>query len=170
MRKVRRINPAYACFPFGIRDKPPQPPTVLLQDTQADTLFTQPANAVKATKGSFDTVATVIRFLGTTGLRFILQFWFAKTPIYHLPKGWAPWAVEWVLAFPRAPKGTVSIQVWGSACAVVIALVSDAVSYVVVARQQKKASSAQKGQAQGVKVAAGGESEKTAAGEGKKEL
>lgn len=31
-----------------------------------------------------------------------------------------------MLSFPRAPMGTVSIQIWGGACATVVALVGDA--------------------------------------------
>lgn len=36
-----------------------------------------------------------------------------------------PWYVEWVLAFPRAPSGSISIQVWGAACGIVISLVGE---------------------------------------------
>lgn len=99
-------------------------------------LFTT-ANAVKAAKASFDTFAGGIRFLMTTGLRFFLQFWYSKTPMFALPQGWAPYPVEWVLSFPRAQLGTVSIQVWGTACAVVVALLGDAITYVVVASASK---------------------------------
>ena len=38
-----------------------------------------------------------------------------------------PRYVEWVLAFPRAPTGSVSIQIWGIACATVVQLVGAAV-------------------------------------------
>ena len=37
-----------------------------------------------------------------------------------------PGYVEWALAFPRAPRGSVSIQIWGIACATVIQLVGEA--------------------------------------------
>jgi hypothetical protein len=61
-----------------------------------------------------------------------MQFWYSKVPIFELPGGWAPWYVEWVLAFPRAPWGTISIQVWGAACASAISVAGDAVGSVVV--------------------------------------
>ena len=50
-----------------------------------------------------------------------------------------PWYVEWVLGFPRAPYGSVSVQVWGASCAVVVALVGDTVGWAlasILARQQ----------------------------------
>lgn len=36
-----------------------------------------------------------------------------------------------MLSFPRAPIGTVSIQIWGGACATVVALVGDAMGATV---------------------------------------
>ena len=38
-----------------------------------------------------------------------------------------PRYVEWILAFPRAPTGSVSVQMWGIACATVVQLVGAAV-------------------------------------------
>lgn len=48
-----------------------------------------------------------------------------------------PWYVEWLLAFPRAPMGGVSIQIWGIACASVVGLISEAViaAYALVGKQ-----------------------------------
>ena len=65
--------------------------------------------------------------MSTNGLRFVLQFWCAKTPVFWLPQGWVPWWVEWLLAFPKAPSGSVSVQVWFMACTTVIQLVSTGV-------------------------------------------
>jgi hypothetical protein len=47
--------------------------------------------------------------------------------MFWLPQGWVPSYVEWGLSFPRAPIGSVSIQVWGLACAGVIKIVAEAV-------------------------------------------
>ena len=38
-----------------------------------------------------------------------------------------PWGVEWVLSFPRAPMGSVSIQCWCMACATVVRMIGSAV-------------------------------------------
>jgi hypothetical protein len=41
-----------------------------------------------------------------------------------------PWYVEWTLAFPRAPSGSVSINVWSAACAAVLTVVGDFLAYL----------------------------------------
>ncbi|GAB7348224.1 hypothetical protein MBLNU459_g6221t1 [Dothideomycetes sp. NU459] len=85
------------------------------------------ASSVQATKATFDKVANAVRWLSTNGLRYLLQFWFSKQALFWLPQGWVPSYVEWILAFPRAPRGSISIQVWGIACASVTAMVSEAI-------------------------------------------
>lgn len=47
--------------------------------------------------------------------------------MFWLPSGWFPYPVEWVLSFPRAPLGAVSVNVWGIACASVIGLLKEGV-------------------------------------------
>jgi len=87
--------------------------------------------ALNESKVSFDMTVKSVRWLSTTGLKFFVQIWYSKTPMFDLPPRWFPWQVEWVLSFPRAPYGTVSIQIWGGACATVISLVGDAVGTMV---------------------------------------
>ena len=43
-----------------------------------------------------------------------------------------PWYVEWTLAFPRAPSGSVSINVWSAACAAVLKVLGDLVESLFV--------------------------------------
>jgi len=93
--------------------------------------YDKKAAAVSSSRASFDTKATAIRWTCTSGLRFALQFWHAKTPVFTYPRGWFPWYVEWILGFPRCPYGGVSINVWSTACATVIALFGDVVGYVI---------------------------------------
>ncbi|KAG5297623.1 CHD5 domain-containing protein [Histoplasma ohiense] len=83
-------------------------------------------NELTQSKSTFDMTVRIARWAATSGLMLFLQFWYSKTPIFTLPPGWIPWQVQWVLSFPRAPMGTVSIQIWGGACATVVALVGDA--------------------------------------------
>jgi len=83
-------------------------------------------SSIEATKATFDSAVSSLRWLGTNGLRMLLQFWFQKQPMYWIPKGWVPYYAEWLLSFPRAPVGSISIQVWSVACMAVIVLVSDA--------------------------------------------
>ena len=49
-----------------------------------------------------------------------------------------PWYVEWTLAFPRAPSGSVSINVWSAACATVFQILGDVILYMVANVQGKK--------------------------------
>ncbi|GAM82809.1 hypothetical protein ANO11243_007950 [Dothideomycetidae sp. 11243] len=119
------------------------------------------ASGVNATRAKFDTAANTLRWAGTTGLRFVLQFWFSKRPMFWIPNGWVPAYVEWVLAFPRAPTGSVSMQVWWIACASVIALVGEAVGATIVLASGTK---------QREKVAMLASQEKDGKSTGKKEL
>jgi len=45
--------------------------------------------------------------------------------MFWLPRGWVPYYAEWLISFPRAPLGSVSVQAWQLACTSVIVLVSD---------------------------------------------
>ncbi|KAH8730192.1 CHD5-like protein-domain-containing protein [Phaeosphaeriaceae sp. PMI808] len=83
---------------------------------------------------TFTSAVSTLRWLGTQGLRFVLQFWFAKSPMFWIPGGWVPYYVEWILSFPRAPLGSVSINIWGIACASMIALIGEglAAAWVLV--------------------------------------
>jgi hypothetical protein len=101
--------------------------------------------ALLAKKTSFDWTVKTARWLSTTGFRLYLQFNYAKTPMFELPPGWMPYSVEWVLSFPRAPLGTVSIQVWSSACATVISLTGEGVTSIVKKAQSSKAEPIQSG-------------------------
>ncbi|KAL2429893.1 Protein GET1 [Exophiala dermatitidis] len=93
--------------------------------------YDKKAAAVSAARASFDTKASAIRWTCTSGLRFALQFWHAKTPVFTYPRGWFPWYIEWLLGFPRCPYGGVSINVWSVACSTVIALVWEVTVYVI---------------------------------------
>jgi hypothetical protein len=88
--------------------------------------------SLRTHQATFTSGVSTLRWLGTQGLRFILQFWFAKSPMFWVPAGWLPYYVEWMLSFPRAPLGSVSINVWGVACASMIALASEGLAAVWV--------------------------------------
>jgi hypothetical protein len=83
-------------------------------------------SSLDKSKATFDSSVSTLRWLGTNGLRFLLQAWYTKQPIFWIPQGWVPYYAEWLLSFPRAPLGSISIQAWCVACAAVILLVSDA--------------------------------------------
>lgn len=48
-----------------------------------------------------------------------------------------PGYIEWILAFPRAPTGSISIQVWWIACASTIVMVGEAVGALYTLRERK---------------------------------
>lgn len=54
-----------------------------------------------------------------------------------------PGYVEFLLAFPRAPRGSVSIQVWGIACATVVQMMGAAAAagWVLVRERREGAES-----------------------------
>ncbi len=76
-------------------------------------------------KSSFDWTVKIARWLSTNGLKMFLQFWYSKTPVFALPADWFPYVVQWILSFPRAPLGSVSIQVWSNVCATAIAFAAE---------------------------------------------
>lgn len=45
--------------------------------------------------------------------------------MFWLPHGWFPTYAEWLLAFPRAPRGSVGITSWQLACMGVLQLLKD---------------------------------------------
>ena len=51
--------------------------------------------------------------------------------MFWVPKGWVPYYAEWLLSFPRAPLGSISIQAWALACGAIILLVNDALVAIV---------------------------------------
>jgi hypothetical protein len=62
--------------------------------------------------------------------------------MFWVPKGWVPYYAEWLLSFPRAPLGSVSVNIWVLACAAVITLAHEAL--VAVMALVGKSGSAQK--------------------------
>ena len=85
----------------------------------------------------------VVRLVSTRGLQYFLPMWYGKEPMFWLPHGWFPYYAEWLLSFPRAPLGSVSITMWQMACTGILVLVKDTIvgiiGLVVSAQQQKEA-------------------------------
>lgn len=137
----------------------------------ADIVF-HTAQSLQAFKAQFDSAVGVLRWLGTNGLRMFIQFWFSKQPLFWLPRGWVPGYIEWVLAFPRAPTGSISIQVWGVACASAISIVSASTVAAWALLVEQKGEN--KGKGEPMKMGAGGgqgaEKATKAGGREKKEL
>jgi hypothetical protein len=93
--------------------------------------LTTAESSLEGTKSTFDSTVSTLRWLGTNGLRMFMQFWYSKQAMFWIPKGWVPYYAEWLLSFPRAPLGSISIQAWFLACAAIILLVSDALVAII---------------------------------------
>ncbi|KAH6639756.1 CHD5-like protein-domain-containing protein [Boeremia exigua] len=114
------------------------------QHNKAMTEYQKLDGSLRTHQTAFNSAVKAVRFLGTQGLRFVLQFWFSKSPMFWLPAGWVPYYVEWILSFPRAPLGSISIQVWTAACAAIIALASEGLAAVWVLATKKPVPTAKK--------------------------
>ncbi|KAK0865284.1 GET complex subunit get1 [Friedmanniomyces endolithicus] len=95
---------------------------------------------------TFDRLVTAARWLGTQGANFLCNTYLSKDAMFWLPQGWVPYHVEWVLSFPRAPMGAVSINIWSMACACVIAMVSEGVQASLTLREGRVREGANKGE------------------------
>jgi hypothetical protein len=51
--------------------------------------------------------------------------------MFWLPHGWFPYYAEWIISFPRAPMGSVSVASWQLACTGVVTLVADTITAIV---------------------------------------
>ncbi|KAF5567304.1 GET1 [Fusarium phyllophilum] len=100
----------------------------------------------EAARANFDKILTVLRVVVTRAPQYFLPFWYATEPMFWLPYGWFPYWAEWILSFPRAPIGSVSIASWQLACTGVIALFSDLIvgtaGLLLNAKQAKEAPAA----------------------------
>ncbi|KAE8145283.1 Protein get1 [Aspergillus avenaceus] len=95
-------------------------------------------------KTSFDWSVKIARWLSTNGLKIFLQFWYSKTPVFALPEAWFPYYVQWVLSFPRAPLGSVSVHVWNSVCATTISVLAEIITARFLQANKASVATAQK--------------------------
>jgi hypothetical protein len=125
--------------------------------------------ALDSTKATFDKAMSALRWLATTGLRTLMSFWYQKQPVFWIPQGLVPYYAEWLLSFPRAPVGSISIQAWQLACGSIILLVSDAIIALIGLAVRAMAKPAKQAKGESMKMA-GEKSTGTKTGASKKEL
>ncbi|KAI1506538.1 CHD5 domain-containing protein [Biscogniauxia marginata] len=117
-----------------------------------------------ASKAKFDRTAGIIRWTATSGVKFILPWIYGKQPMFWLPSGWFPYYVEWILSFPRAPLGSVSIVSWQAACTGVVILTSDTIKAILglalATKQAQKQPAKAAGEKQGHKPISQGTKDK----------
>ena len=86
--------------------------------------------AMSASRQKFDTYLTVARILLTRAPHYLIPLWYAKQPMFWLPRGLFPYYAEWFLSLPKAPLGSVSIMSWQVACTAIIKLLVEAVTAI----------------------------------------
>ncbi|RFU27801.1 hypothetical protein B7463_g8541, partial [Scytalidium lignicola] len=121
-------------------------------------------------KAKFDSTVTTIRWIGMNGLRLFLNFWYQKQPMFWIPQGWVPYYAEWLLSFPRAPLGSISIQAWSLACGAVILLSSDTIVAVLGLIMASKSTQENNGKPMGVSSEKAGQGQQSGTSGNKKEL
>lgn len=91
-----------------------------------------------ASRSRFDTYLNTTRVLLTRAPQYLIPFWFAKQPMFWLPHAWFPYWAEWIISFPRAPLGSVSIASWQLACTGFVGLLSEMVKGIYGLRESVK--------------------------------
>ncbi|KAF6814932.1 CHD5 domain-containing protein [Colletotrichum sojae] len=120
----------------------------------------------EAARSKFDTSLTGFRWVFTKIPQYFLPFWYSKEPMFWLPYGWFPYYAEWLMSFPKAPIGSVSIVSWQLACNGMVTLISELIISVI-----GLVFTAKQGKATPFKVPAGGATKsKPASTADKKEL
>ncbi|KAJ7694255.1 CHD5-like protein-domain-containing protein, partial [Mycena olivaceomarginata] len=70
---------------------------------------------ISARKSAFSLRFKTALWILTTGLQFVVGWWYRKAAVFYLPPGWLG-PLGWWLALPFAPAGSVSVGVWQMAC------------------------------------------------------
>lgn len=94
-------------------------------------IFPELESSLDASKAKFDRYATTVRWVLTRGMQWFLPFWYSKQPMFWLPYGWFPYYVEWLLSFPKAPLGSVSIGAWQWACTGILVLAAETITAIL---------------------------------------
>jgi hypothetical protein len=74
---------------------------------------------ISANKNAFSLKFNTALWVSTSGLQFVVGWWFRRSAVFYLPPGWLG-PLGWWLALPFAPRGSVSVGVWQMACRRVI--------------------------------------------------
>ncbi|KAI0066062.1 hypothetical protein BV25DRAFT_1820912 [Artomyces pyxidatus] len=70
---------------------------------------------LNTSKSSFSLKFNTTVWVLTTGLQFVVGWWYRKAAVFYLPPTWLG-PLTWWLALPFAPAGAVSCGVWQMAC------------------------------------------------------
>lgn len=129
------------------------------QHDKAKEKYEKEASSLQSFHQTFNSIISKLRWIGTQGVNFLLNTYYSKTAMFWLPSGWVPYYAEWVLSFPRAPLGGVSVNVWGIACGSVIAMAMELAVAAWALKEGKVQEGSNKGEKlkmEGMKIPASG--------------
>lgn len=67
---------------------------------------------VAANRRSFNRGVRIAKWVATSGVRWYVQWHYRKTPVAWIPREAVPRPVEYFLALPSAPYGSISLSTW----------------------------------------------------------
>ncbi|KAF9018463.1 hypothetical protein BDZ89DRAFT_1103612 [Hymenopellis radicata] len=70
---------------------------------------------IASVKSSFSIRFNCVLWVSTTGVQFVVGWWYRRSAVFYLPQGWFG-PIQWCFALPFAPKGSVSVGMWQMAC------------------------------------------------------
>jgi len=106
---------------------------------------------ISARKSAFSLRFKTAIWILTTGLQFVVGWWYRKAAVFYLPPGWLG-PLGWWVALPFAPAGSVSVGVWQMACKRVLKVgerVVKELSAARVAATERAEAAKEKGEASG---------------------
>ena len=59
---------------------------------------------IASNRSAFSVKFNSVIWVGTTGVQFVVGWWYRRAAVFYLPPGWFG-PLTWWLAFPFAPKG-----------------------------------------------------------------
>ena len=108
-------------------------------------------------RANFNKYVSAARFLLTRAPQWIVPMWFSGQPVFWLPHGLFPYAVEWLVAVPRAPTGSVSPATWQVACSITIGLLSESIASLVASKSSAATVDARRAMARDTSASTGQE-------------
>jgi tail-anchored protein insertion receptor len=66
---------------------------------------------IESHKARFKRMVGISVWIGTTGVKSGVQWWYKKQSVFWLPPGMFPFWMEWVISFPKAPIG-ICVEDW----------------------------------------------------------
>ncbi|KAF3908693.1 hypothetical protein AA313_de0208927 [Arthrobotrys entomopaga] len=77
------------------------------------------SEGVASQRQKFNQIVSSCRWFVFSLAAAFIQLWYRKEPVFWLPRDLLPNYIEWGLAFPQAPRGSISVNVWSTCAAVV---------------------------------------------------